>query len=205
MANDTAPYLIDGLEHLSFQNGDIRLHAVAAGPANGPLLLLLHGFPEFWYGWRKQIASLAAAGFRVVIPDGRGYNDSSKPKAVSSYTLRCLVSDVLAIIEQSGRERAFLAGHDWGAIVAWSVAGRHPDRVERLAILNVPHPAVMRRFLFSHPGQLLRSWYVFFFQLPWLPELLFSARGFKTGLRSLVKTSRQGTFTAADLALYRQA
>ena len=193
------------MEHLTFQNGAISLHAVAAGPKDGPVVLLLHGFPEFWYSWHKQIDPLAAAGFRVIVPDQRGYNLSSKPSGVEPYALRELVSDLIAIADQLGQERIFLAGHDWGAAVAWSVALLHPSRVAKLAILNVPHPSVMRRYLMKNRRQLRKSWYIFFFQLPFLPEAFFSARNFRKGVASLVGSSRLGTFSADDLAQYRAA
>jgi pimeloyl-ACP methyl ester carboxylesterase len=192
-------------ENLTFHNGPLELHAVAAGPPDGPVLLLLHGFPEFWFSWRNQIEPLASAGFRVIVPDQRGYNTSSKPRGASSYALSHLTSDVLAIADQLGQARIFLAGHDWGAAVAWSVALLHPQRVAKLAILNVPHPSVMRRYLKTNRRQLRRSWYMFFFQLPWLPEAAFSAFNFRLGVRSLVRSSRPGTFSSEDLALYRAA
>jgi len=180
------------LENLSFQNGAVSLHAVAAGPNDGPVVVLLHGFPEFSYGWRQQIEPLAATGFRVVVPDQRGYNLSSKPSGVAAYALAELVSDVIAIADQLGREKIFLAGHDWGAAVAWSAAILHPQRISKLAVLNVPHPSVMRKFLSTRPRQLLRSWYMFFFQLPWLPEIFFSAFNFRIVSRSLLPSSRPG-------------
>jgi pimeloyl-ACP methyl ester carboxylesterase len=193
------------VETIHFQHGDVRLHAVAAGPQDGPVVLLLHGFPEFWYGWRRQIEPLAAAGFRVIVPDQRGYNLSSKPSAVAAYSLPELVSDVIAIADQLGREKIFLAGHDWGAAVAWSAALLHPQRIAKLVVLNVPHPSVMRKFLSTRPRQLLRSWYMFFFQLPWLPETLFSAFNSRIGARALIRSSRPGTFSDEDLAQYRAA
>jgi epoxide hydrolase 4 len=189
----------------TFHNGEIELHAVAAGPTHGPLVILLHGFPEFWYSWHKQIEPLAAAGFRVIVPDQRGYNKSSKPRVIASYALSALTSDVLAIANQLNQDRFFLAGHDWGAAVAWSVALLHPQRVAKLAILNVPHPSVMRRYLITNRRQLRRSWYMFFFQLPLLPEAAFSAFHFRLGVRSLVRSSRPGTFSPEDLAQYRTA
>jgi pimeloyl-ACP methyl ester carboxylesterase len=193
------------VENLSFQNGAVRLHAVSAGPQDGSVVLLLHGFPEFWYGWRRQIELLASAGFRVIAPDQRGYNLSSKPSGVASYALTELVSDVIAIADQLGQEKIFLAGHDWGAAVAWSATLLHPQRIAKLAVLNVPHPSVMRKFLSTRPRQLLRSWYMFFFQLPWLPEAFFSAFNFRIGSRALLRSSRSGTFSAEDLAQYRAA
>ena len=192
-------------EEITFHNGPIELHAVAAGPQDGPVVVLLHGFPEFWYSWHKQIDSLAAAGFRVIVPDQRGYNKSSKPRGADSYSLSSLTSDVLAIAHQLGQERIFLAGHDWGAAVAWSAALLHPQSIAKLAILNVPHPSVMLRYLKTNRRQLRRSWYMFFFQLPWLPEAAFSAFDFRLGARSLVRSSRPGTFSPEDLAQYRAA
>ena len=193
------------LEHLVFHNGAIQLHAVTSGPPDGPVVILLHGFPEFWYSWHKQIESLASAGFRVIVPDQRGYNLSSKPRGAANYALSHLTSDVLAIADQLHAEKFFLAGHDWGAAVAWSVALLHPQRIAKLAILNVPHPSVMRRYLASNRRQLRRSWYMFFFQLPFLPEAAFTAFNYRLGVRSLVRSSRPNTFSSEDLALYRSA
>ena len=185
--------------------GGVRLHAVEAGPADGPLVLLLHGFPEFWYGFRHQIAPLARAGYRVVVPDQRGYNLSDKPRRLAAYRLDRLAADAAALIAASGRERAFVVGHDWGAMAAWWLAVLHPERVERLAVLNVPHPLVMRRQLRTSSAQRRRSRYVFFFQLPWLPEWWLARHGFRVARRSLTSTSRPGTFSAEDLAAYREA
>jgi pimeloyl-ACP methyl ester carboxylesterase len=193
------------VEAIFFQNANVRLHAIAAGPKEGPVVVLLHGFPEFWYGWRRQIEPLADAGFRVIVPDQRGYNLSSKPSGVAAYALTELVSDVIAIADQLGQEKIFLAGHDWGAAVAWSTALLYPQRIAKLVALNVPHPSVMRRFMMKHMRQMLRSWYIFFFQLPYLPEAFFSAFHFLVGARSLLRSSRPGTFSAEDLNQYRTA
>ena len=193
------------LEHLTFHNGAIQLHAVASGPPDGPVAILLHGFPEFWYSWHQQIEPLASAGLRVIVPDQRGYNLSSKPRGAANYALSHLTSDVLAIAGQLSAEKFFLVGHDWGAAVAWSVALLHPQSISKLAILNVPHPSVMRRYLASNRRQLRRSWYMFFFQLPFLPEAAFTAFNYRLGIRSLVRSSREGTFSPDDLAQYRSA
>jgi pimeloyl-ACP methyl ester carboxylesterase len=193
------------LEDSTFRNGEIELHAVAAGPPDGPVVVLLHGFPEFWYSWHKQIEPLASAGFRVIVPDQRGYNISSKPSDVAAYALSELTSDVLAIADQLAQERIFLAGHDWGAAVAWSVALLHPQRVAKLAILNVPHPSVMLRYLKTNLRQIRLSWYIFLLQLPSLPELVFSAFDFRFGKNALLNSSRPNTFSPDDLALYRAA
>lgn len=192
-------------EELTFRNGVMELHAVAAGDSNGAVVILLHGFPEFWYSWHSQIEPLADAGFRVIVPDQRGYNQSSKPRGVANYEMKHLVSDVIAIADQLGVERFFLAGHDWGAAVAWSAAVLCPRRVAKLAILNVPHPSVMLRYLRSNPRQMRRSWYMFLLQIPWLPEAIFRASNFRFGVNALVKSSRPGTFGAEDISLYRAA
>jgi len=196
---------VASFQDVVFLNGPIALHAVAAGPEQGPAVVLLHGFPEFWYGWRKQIEPLAAAGFRVIVPDQRGYNLSSKPRGAASYALPELVSDVIAIADQLEQQKIILAGHDWGAAVAWSAALLHPERIAKLAILNVPHPSVMRRYVYTRLPQMLRSWYIFFFQIPWLPEALLSAFQFRSASRALVGSSRPGTFSDEDLAQYRAA
>jgi len=152
--------------------GDQRLHYVEAG--EGPLIVLLHGFPEFWYGWRLQIQPLAAAGFRVVAPDMRGYNLSSKPDGVASYAGDLLAADVRGLIHERGAESAMLVGHDWGGTAAWTTAMNHPEVVDRLAILNAAHPRKLLQGL-HHPGQLRKSWYFFFFDLPDLPEAVVHA------------------------------
>lgn len=193
------------LEDLWFKRGGVCLHAVAAGPKDGPLVILLHGFPEFWYSWRKQIGPLAEAGFRVVAPDQRGYNVSSKPAKVSDYAVGNLVADVVYIAGTLGRERFHLAGHDWGAAVAWATALLAPERLHKLAILNVPHPGVFIRTVRTNPRQMRRSWYMAFFQLPGIPERRFSANNFDVGAKALVASSRSNTFTLDDLNEYRKA
>jgi epoxide hydrolase 4 len=152
--------------------GDVRLHYVEAG--EGPLIVLLHGFPEFWYGWRLQIQPLAAAGFRVVAPDMRGYNLSSRPDEVEAYKTDKLAADIRGLIHERGAESALLVGHDWGGTAAWATAMNHPEVVDRLAILNAAHPRKLSQGL-HHPDQLRRSWYFFFFALPELPEAVVHA------------------------------
>lgn len=183
----------------------ITLHAIVAGPPDGPLVVLLHGFPEFWYGWRKQIDPLAEAGYRVLVPDQRGYNLSDKPRGVAAYNIDELAADVIGLIDAEGRDKAVVVGHDWGAAVAWWTAIRYPDRVEKLVILNVPHPLVMQRHLRKSFSQLRKSWYMFFFQIPKLPESLMRLRNFRGMLDSLRKSSRGGVFDEADGQRYVQA
>ena len=185
--------------------GGLRLHVASAGPADGPLVVLLHGFPEFWFGWRHQIAALAEAGLRVVAPDQRGYNLSDKPAGIAAYRLDNLADDIAGLATALGGERFAVIGHDWGGVVAWQVAAGFPERVTRAAILNAPHPATLRPYARRHPSQLAKSWYVAFFQLPTLPELALGAGGFWVLRRVLRQTSRPGTFSLPDFPHYREA
>ncbi|HET8842292.1 MAG TPA: alpha/beta hydrolase [Ktedonobacteraceae bacterium] len=154
-------------EHREISTNGIRMHYVTQG--EGPLILLLHGFPEFWYSWRHQIPVLAEQGYRVVAPDLRGYNDTEKPK--SGYDVPTLLRDIAGLIEGLGEEQAIIVGHDWGGVLAWQFAIDYPQMTERLIVLNAPHPGAYFREL-RHLRQLRKSWYIFVFQLPWLPEYL---------------------------------
>ena len=140
------------LRHGRFSTGTATLHVVEAGPADGPAVILLHGFPEFWWGWRAQIAPLAAAGFRVVVPDQRGYGESDKPEGIDAYRGSRLAGDVVGLADALGIDRFHLVGHDWGGVVAWATAALHPARVDRLAVLNAPHPDSWRSYVLRHPS-----------------------------------------------------
>lgn len=193
------------LVHRQVQGEGVLLHLVQAGPNDGIPVVLLHGFPEFWYGWRAQIDSLADAGYRVLIPDQRGYNRSDKPRLVEDYRPELLVADLLRLMQGLDLERVSLIGHDWGASVAWWAAYAHPDRFDRVVILNVPHPQVFARTLRADWRQRLRSWYIAWFQLPRLPELLLGAFG-NAGLKSVLRrSSRRNTFSRQDLQVYQRA
>ena len=172
---------------------------------SGPVIVFLHGFPEFWYGWHRQIDYFAGLGYRVIVPDQRGYNRSDKPPGVRAYTTDWLVKDVVELIQSTGSTKVTLVGHDWGAIVAWLVAEAYPQLLHRLVILNVPHPSVMRQTLRTTPRQMLKSWYAGFFQIPWLPERLMRLFNFAPMVRSLQSSSRPGTFSEQDLQRYREA
>ncbi len=193
------------LEHVFLPTNGIRLHVAQAGSRYDPLVILLHGFPEFWYGWRRQIQPLAEAGFRVWVPDQRGYNLSDKPEGIAAYQLEQLARDVLGLIDASGADQCYLAGHDWGAAVAWWVALRYPERLHRLAILNVPHPAVMRQTLSSSLPQLKKSWYMFYFQIPFLPEAMLRNNDWEYVVRMLTYNSKPGSFSAQDIERHREA
>ena len=182
---------------------DVRLHYVTAG--SGPLVVLLHGFPEFWFSWRHQIRALAAAGFRVVAPDMRGYNLSDKPRGVRQYALPRLARDVSELISHLGESRAAVAGHDWGGVVAWMVGMQHPERVSALVIVNAPHPLHFRRAILGG-RQALRSLYAAIFQVPWLPERIIRARDFAL-LRRVLRNgpARAETFSEEEIDRYVEA
>lgn len=184
-----------------------RLHVVTRGRADAPPVVLLHGFPDLWYVWRRQLPALDAAGFRAVAPDLRGYNLSACPPRVEDYDLDRLADDAAAVIRaHAGPDgRAHLVGHDWGGVIAWHLAARDPQLVDRLVIMNAPHPARFRELL-AGSSQSLRSWYAGFFQVPRLPELLLGAGG-RAPLRRMLRAAhlRPGAFTDADWAVYDTA
>jgi len=191
------------LAHRYADVGGLRLHYVEMG--SGPLVVLLHGFPDFWYSWRHQLPALAAAGYRAVAVDQRGYNLSDKPRGVRAYDVGTLARDVADLVAALGEERATVVGHDWGGMVAWTVAMRHSDVIERLVILNAPHPERFVRAL-ATLRQLRKSWYMAFFQLPRLPEALIRRDDFAS-LRRLLKGDpvRPDAFTDADIERYVEA
>jgi epoxide hydrolase 4 len=157
----------------------LSFHYLADGPQDGPLALLLHGFPEFSYSWRHQLPALAARGLHAVAPDLRGYHLSDKPGGVAAYDIDLLADDVVGWMDALGAPRAHVIGHDWGGAVAWHVAMEHPDRVARLAVLDCPHPALMAHALVRNRAQRRKSWYMFFFQIPFVPERRLAGQGMR--------------------------
>lgn len=198
---------LDGLAITSRRvpSNGLSFNVVQAGPEDGPLMILLHGFPEYAYGWRHQIPALATAGYCVWAPDQRGYNLSDKPRGMAAYAVDNLARDVVGLIAAAGRQHAIVVGHDWGAAVAWWMAARYARHVRSLIVLNVPHGQVMAAHLRHNARQVMRSWYMFFFQIPWLPERLLRLGNWALGVSALQKTSAPGTFTSEDLAHYKQA
>ena len=188
------------MEHRFIEANDIRLHYVEAG--TGKLVLLLHGFPDFWYGWRYQLPVLAAAGFRAVAVDLRGYNQSERPAGVAAYRIGAVAKDIAALIAALDGGPATVIGHDWGGVAAWEVAMHHPTVVRSLIVLNAPHPVAMRRELRRFSSQPLRSWYAGFFQLPKLPEALLKGSRFALFKRVL---RRGPVHDDADLGEYLSA
>jgi pimeloyl-ACP methyl ester carboxylesterase len=195
---------VSSIESTFRDANDVRLHVVVAGDADDPLVVLLHGFPEFWYEWHQYIEPLVDAGYRVLVPDQRGYNRSDKPAGVRPYRITELSGDVVDLIATEGRDAAHVIGHDWGAAVGWDLALRHPDAVDRLGIINVPHPTVFQRTLTSNLTQLRKSWYMFFFQIPRLPER-YVGRNDYGFLVTALEEARPGTFTETDFERYRRA
>jgi pimeloyl-ACP methyl ester carboxylesterase len=188
------------------ETNGIKLHVVTAGPEDGQPVFLLHGFPEFWRGWLKQVEPLAKAGYRVIVPDQRGYNLSDKPIGIKAYTIDKLSNDILGLIDSFGYEKVNLIGHDWGGLVSWAFAIWHPQRLHRMGILNAPHPAVMMRFLRrGDPDQLRRSWYIFAIQIPWIPEYFLRQNDWRNAVRVLRGSGKIHTFTNEDIAKYKKA
>lgn len=189
-------------KHEYITTNGIQLHYVTQG--EGPLMLMLHGFPEFWYSWRHQIPEFAK-DFKVVALDLRGYNDSDKPKNQSAYVMDEFVRDVEGVIRGLGYDKCVLVGHDWGGAIAWNFAYSHPEMVERLIVLNIPHPAKFGEGLRT-PQQLLRSSYIFFFQLPGIPELAIQSLDYQ-----LIENAFKGmavnksAITRADIDAYKDA
>ncbi|MBD2251838.1 alpha/beta fold hydrolase [Nostoc parmelioides] len=180
----------------------VKLHYVTQG--TGTLMLMLHGFPECWYSWRHQIPEFAQH-YQVVAVDLRGYNDSDKPQEQSAYVMDELIKDVAGLIKELGHEKCILVGHDWGGAIAWSFAYAYPDMLEKLIILNLPHPAKFIQGLYT-PQQLLRSWYIFFFQIPALPELLLQSTDYQAIPNTIQTTAvNKNAFTPDDLNTYRNA
>lgn len=196
-----ADTLTETWQHGEITTNGIRMHYVTQG--EGPLLVLLHGFPEFWYSWRHQIPVLAAQGYRVVAPDLRGYNETEKPK--SGYDIPTLLRDIAGLITALDEEQAIIVGHDWGGVLAWQFAIDYPQMTTRLIVLNAPHPAAMLREMRT-PDQLRKSWYIFFFQLPWLPEYWLSKNNAHEIGRMLRGAALQkDAFPRSETAKYQEA
>jgi pimeloyl-ACP methyl ester carboxylesterase len=191
------------IDELTLVANGIRFHALAAGPEDGPLVLLLHGFPELARSWRRQLPALGAAGYRAVAPDMRGYGDT---ELRGPYDVGTLTRDVAGLVSALGREQAVLVGHDWGGAVAWATAARSPAVVERLVAINCPPASALFDAMRRARAQLRKSWYIVFFQLPWFPERRMAADGAAVVARALVGGShRRGVWDTDELAAYRAA
>jgi epoxide hydrolase 4 len=181
--------------HARAPGDGLELHYVEAG--SGTPVVLLHGFPDFWYGWRHQVQPLAAAGYRIIVPDLRGYNESDRPRGVAHYSLERLTADMHAFVRHAAPGGAHIVGHDWGGVIAWRFAATAPELCRSLCILNAPHPDLYRRELLRNPRQLLRSWYVVLNQVPFLSEAALRAWDF-AALRKVLGTAEDGSRMAGD-------
>ena len=192
------------LESRRVNTGEVALHVVLAGPETGPPVVLLHGFPELWFSWHGVIRPLVDAGYRVIVPDLRGYNRSDKPQGRAAYDGDAYARDVIGLLDALGIERAFVAGHDVGGGVAWTLVFEHPERVRRALILSAPHPLAWERARPQDDPNSI-SWFRSFFRLPLLPELSARAGGWWLLTRNLQRTSRPGTFEGETLAVFQSA
>ena len=178
----------------------LRFETLTCGdPASDRLALCLHGFPEVNLSWREQMPVLAALGYRVWAPNGRGYGQSSRPMRMQDYAIEHLMDDVAGLMDASGAREVVLLAHDWGAIVAWTFAARQLRQLSKLVIINVPHPVLFARALRRQPGQMLRSWYAGFFQIPRLPEWLLGRRNARPIVEMLLRTSTSPLTFPRDL------
>jgi pimeloyl-ACP methyl ester carboxylesterase len=191
------------IEHRLVETNGVRLHCAVDG--DGPLVLFLHGFPECWYSWRHQLAALAPH-FRVVAPDLRGYGESDKPAGVKAYERSELVADVVGLVKAFGERDAVIVAHDWGGAIAWQLAMEHPELTKRLVVMNCPHHAIFQQHFQGDPRQLLKSWYMFFFQIPWLPETLLGLNGAWPIANAIRQSAvRKAAITEDDLRVLREA
>ncbi|TGK07079.1 alpha/beta hydrolase [Leptospira semungkisensis] len=182
-----------------------KFFLLESGKKEGRPLLLLHGFPEFSYAWKHQIAYFANQGYFVIAPDQRGYGRSSKPKSISDYSLDRLSEDVIAILDAYKFSKVDIIGHDWGGAVTYWTISKFPDRFTKACVLNLPHPTVMKRKILSDKSQRKKSMYILFFRIPWLPEFLLSRKNFRKLERSLTKTSIKGAFSSEEISIYKEA
>jgi len=190
------------LTHQYIETNGIKLHVVTAGNPSDEPVMLLHGFPEFWYCWHHQIDYLAQNGYYVIAPDQRGFNRSDKPIGVDNYHIDLVAQDITGLMEAMGYQQMYLAGHDWGGAVAWWIATHYPQYLKKLAILNAPHVNNLTDLREFHLSQIIKSLYIFFFQFPDIPEWVLTNTD---SLRESLVGNRDDTFTEEDYAMYQQA
>lgn len=190
----------DNVSYESVSVNGVTLHVATAGPETGEPVFLLHGFPDAHFGWHNQMRVLADSGFRVIVPDQRGFNLSSKPKGIENYQLKILASDIVALMDHYRYNEVNLAGHDFGGIVSWYLADAHPDRLKRMAIFNAPHPLAMRQFQEENDEQRKKSWYIYFYQYPIIPELVMQSRNWRGLSRAL-----GDSFSEDEIKEYKRA
>ncbi|MBG9770248.1 alpha/beta fold hydrolase [Bacillus vallismortis] len=196
---------MDGIKRQFVKTNGVTLHVASAGPEDGRLIVLLHGFPEFWYGWKNQIKPLADAGYRVIAPDQRGYNLSDKPEGIEAYRIDTLRDDIIGLITQFTDEKAIVIGHDWGGAVAWHLASTHREYLEKLIAINIPHPGIMKTVTPVYPPQWLKSSYIAFFQLPDIPEASLKENDYESLDQAIGLSTRPELFSSEDVSRYKEA
>lgn len=189
-------------EYIKLKNRHIKLHCVIGGNKDKPLMLFLHGFPQFWYSWRHQIMEFQK-DFRTCAIDMRGYGDSDKPQQVKDYTLDILTGDVKELIITLGYKKCILVAHDWGGAVAWTFTAFNPEMVSKLIVCNIPHPTGFLLALKSNFAQLKKSWYMFLFQVPILPTLIMRMNDFELYDKQMKSKSKPGAFSDSDIEAYK--
>lgn len=177
------------ISRASINCNHISINVVTAGPVDGKMILLLHGFPESAESWMAQIKYFADLGHFVVAPDQRGYNETSAPNSIKDYLLDTLAQDMLVLVKHFKKEKVFIVAHDWGALVGWYLITFFPENFEKAVIVSAPHWNIFKKYLLTHPLQIIKSWYIFFIQLPVLPELVFSLNSYSVLLSMLKKSN----------------
>ncbi|MCE7735150.1 MAG: alpha/beta hydrolase [Candidatus Heimdallarchaeota archaeon] len=193
------------LQFQFIETNGIKLHVARAGNLEDPLVIFLHGFPEFWISFRRQVDALIAAGYQVMLPDQRGFNLSDKPWRIGSYKLDKMAADVIGLIDHAGKDKAYVVGHDWGAAVTWFLGSSYPDRLHKIITLNVPHNSIFRKYMFTNKEQRKKSQYMYDFQWPIVPQIALRRKDFKNLVKTIQKSSVKGTFSDADMEEYKSA
>lgn len=197
---------IANFEEGTVTNGDVELHYIADGPADGEPVLLLHGFPQYSYMWRNQLPALAGAGYRAIAPDLRGYHKSGRPEGIERYAMKELMSDIGAFYKAFGWQKANLVVHDWGAIIGWPFVAYNQAQVDRLVVIDCPHPAAYGEVIREGVEQMYKSWYIWFFQTQGVPEQYFGGPNIERLMQWCFLSTQHAreTFTPEDLQKYRE-
>ncbi|KAK7874508.1 hypothetical protein R5R35_001592 [Gryllus longicercus] len=190
--------------HKFMQLKNIKLHYVENGDSSKPLMLFVHGFPELWYSWRHQIKEFSSDYWTIAL-DMRGYGESEKPDGVQNYKMKYLLDDIKELVTALGRDKFTLVAHDWGGVVAWQFVFHFPEMVEKYIIMDAPHPRGFRRQMFSSLTQFLMSWYIFFFQVPYIPEIMmrsYDCHSLKKNFRKY-RTETETKVTDEDIEAFK--